>query len=141
MIDFFHKGAEMTKKVTGIAKLKGAPKVNPRPPRKITRVGTFLDEEDVVTSILLEVSDTPEARAQGLMGRKYLPPICGMLFEGLTGPGHFWMKNSQKMTKRMVTNDHEDRMVLYSGSWTHKSHAWSGERTHLGRAPGLLLLV
>lgn len=93
MIDFFHKGAEMTKKVTGVAKLKGAPKVNPRPSRKISRIGTFYDGEDAVASVLLEVADTPSARAQGLMGRESLPSICGMLFEGLTGPGYFWMKN------------------------------------------------
>ena len=93
MIDFFHKGAEMTKKVTGIARLKGAPKVNPRPSRKITCAGTFYNEDDAVTSILLEVADTPAARERGLMGREDLPSICGMLFEGLTGPGNFWMKN------------------------------------------------
>ena len=83
----------MTKKVTGIAKLKGAPVVNSRPLRKITRVGTFFDEEDAVVSVLLEVADTPEKRKTGLMGRDDIPDIYGMLFEGLSGGGFFWMKN------------------------------------------------
>lgn len=93
MIDFFHKGASMTKKVTGVAKIKGAPVVNARPLRKITRVGTFYDEEDAVRSVLLEVADTPESRKIGLMGRESIPEIYGMLFKGLSGGGFFWMKN------------------------------------------------
>ena len=93
MIDFFHKGASMTKKVTGIAKLKGAPVVHSRPLRKISRVGTFYDEEDAVVSVLLEVASTPEARKTGLMGRDDIPEICGMMFDGLSGGGFFWMKN------------------------------------------------
>lgn len=78
MIDFFHKNAAASEKAT-----KG----------KITHVAQFLDEEDTITSILLEVADTPEARRRGLMGRDELLPICGMLFEGLSGGGYFWMKN------------------------------------------------
>ena len=93
MIDFFHKGAAMTKRISGIAKIKGAPEVKSRPPRKISRIGVFQDEEDDVASILLEVADTPDARQHGLMGRKSLPSVCGMLFEGLSGGGYFWMKN------------------------------------------------
>lgn len=93
MIDFFHKGASMTKKVMGIAKLKGAPVVNARTPSKITRIGTFYDEEDAITSIFLEVADTPDSRKRGLMGREDLPSICGMLFEGLSSGGYFWMKD------------------------------------------------
>ncbi|MBQ3342390.1 MAG: DUF192 domain-containing protein [Kiritimatiellae bacterium] len=93
MIDFFHKGASMTKRITGVAKLKGAPVVNARPLRKITRVGTFYDEEDAIQSVLLEVADTPETRKAGLMGRDNVPEIYGMLFEGLSGGGFFWMKN------------------------------------------------
>lgn len=93
MIDFFHKDASMTKRITGIAKMKGAPVVNARPVRKITKIGTFFDEEDPVTSVFLEVADTPESRKIGLMGRDDVPEIYGMLFEGLSGGGHFWMKN------------------------------------------------
>ena len=92
MIDFFHKGASMTKRISGVARLKGAPEVKSRPPRRISRIGTFLDEEDSVASILLEVADTEESRRHGLMGRKDLPAVCGMLFEGLSGGGYFWMK-------------------------------------------------
>jgi len=93
VIDFFHKGASMTKRITGVAKLKGAPVVNARPLRKITRVGTFYDEEDAIQSVLLEVADTPETRKAGLMGRDNVPEIYGMMFEGLSGGGFFWMKN------------------------------------------------
>ena len=93
MIDFFHKGAEMTKKVSGIAKIKGAPTVNSRPARKISKIAEFMDEEDVVAKVLLEVASTPEERRRGLMGRESLPSVCGMLFEGLSGGGYFWMKN------------------------------------------------
>lgn len=92
MIDFFHKGASMTKRISGVARLKGAPEVKSRPPRRISRIGTFLDEEDSIASILLEVADTEESRRHGLMGRKDLPAVCGMLFEGLSGGGYFWMK-------------------------------------------------
>lgn len=93
MIDFFHKGASMTKRISGVAKIKGAPVVKSRPIRKISRIGTFFDEEDAIKSILLEVADTPDAMQHGLMGRKSLPSVCGMLFEGLSGGGYFWMKN------------------------------------------------
>lgn len=93
MIDFFHKGASITKKITGVAKLKGAPAVNARPLMKITRIGTFYDEKGAVKSVFLEVADTPDARKSGLMGRESVPEIYGMLFEGLSGGGFFWMKN------------------------------------------------
>lgn len=93
MIDFFHKGASMTKRISGVAKIKGAPEVKSRPLRKISKIGTFFDEEDSITSILLEVADTEDARKRGLMGRKDVPSVCGMLFEGLSGGGYFWMKN------------------------------------------------
>lgn len=93
MIDFFHKGAAMTKKITGIAKLKGAPVVNSRPLRKFKKIATFYRGEENITSILLEIADTEESRRQGLMGRKDLPAICGMLFEGLHDGGYFWMKD------------------------------------------------
>ena len=93
MIDFFHKGAEMTKKIQGVAKLKGAPVINSRPVRSIAKLVKFKDGEDVVARVLLEVASTPEQRRRGLMGRKNLPSICGMLFEGLSGGGYFWMKD------------------------------------------------
>jgi len=92
MIDFF-KEASMTKKITGMAKIKGAPVVNARPLRKITKIATVKDEEDEITRILLEVASTPDERRHGLMGRSDLPAVCGMLFENLSGGGYFWMKN------------------------------------------------
>jgi len=95
MIDFF-KDASFTKKVTGVAKLKGAPVVHARsssPGKKISKVATFRNGDDKVASVLLEVASTPEERKQGLMGRDSLPSVCGMLFSGLSGGGTFWMKN------------------------------------------------
>ena len=83
----------MTKKIVGTAKLNGAPIVNSRPLRKVTRVGTFYDDDEKIASVLLEVADTPDARKIGLMGREDIPEICGMLFDGLSGGGHFWMKD------------------------------------------------
>ena len=92
-MDFFHKGASMTKRVVGIAKLKNVPKIDTRQARRISKVGTFYDEEDPITSILLEVASDEGSRKRGMMGRDRLPDICGMLFEGLSGGGSFWMKN------------------------------------------------
>lgn len=98
VIDFFHKGASMTKKVTGKARMvdmKSLPDIRSKPFHKITRIGTFENGDGPVVSVLLEVADSPEARGKGLMGRteKDFPAICGMLFEGLSGGGYFWMKN------------------------------------------------
>ena len=94
MIDFFHKGASMTKRVTGTARIAGAPKVNARPARlPISKIGTFYDGEKRLGSLLLEVADSEDGRKRGLMGRADMPDICGMLFEGLSGGGYFWMKD------------------------------------------------
>lgn len=92
MIDFFRKSATMTKRVSGVASLKGAPTVNPRPQVRYTHVGTFSDDGGALASVLLEVAETEEARRRGLMGRDELPGVCGMLFRGLSGGGSFWMK-------------------------------------------------
>lgn len=105
MIDFFHKGAEMTKRITGVARLKGAPVVHERAPRRLTRLATFLDEEDVITQVLLEVADTEEERRRGLMGRTDIPPITGMLFEGLSNGGYFWMKGCRVPIDVVFLND------------------------------------
>ncbi len=93
MIDFFHKGAAMTKRITGTAKMVGAPEIHSRPKWNITMVGTFMDEGDDVSRVLLEVADTEETRRRGMMGRSNMPEVCGMLFDGLQGGGYFWMKD------------------------------------------------
>lgn len=96
MIDFFHKGAAMTKRISGEAKMVGAPEIEPRQRLqhgKVAKIGTFYDGEEPAASVLLEVADTDESRRKGLMGRSSLPDICGMLFEGLSGGGSFWMKD------------------------------------------------
>lgn len=54
--------------------------------RGVARFGT--DDKAIV---LLEVMDTAEGKARGMMGRTRTPWCCGMLFKGLTG-GFFWMK-------------------------------------------------
>lgn len=92
MFDFFRKGASMTKRISGVATLEGAPDVNPRPLRRITRVGTFRDGRKAIASILLEVASDDASRSLGLIGRDEIPEICGMLFDGLSGGGSFWMK-------------------------------------------------
>lgn len=91
MIDFFHKDAEMTKRITGTAKLKGAPT------GRLTRIATFKSGAKVLRRIFLEVADTPRARQRGLMGRTDIPTITGMLFEGLSASdgGAFWMKGCE----------------------------------------------
>lgn len=46
-------------------------------------------------SLQVEVADTPESRAQGLMHRKHLDENAGMLFIfEETSRGGFWMKNT-----------------------------------------------
>ena len=43
----------------------------------------------------IEIAETIAQRAQGLMGRKYLPMGAGMLFDfKITGPVVMWMKNT-----------------------------------------------
>ena len=105
MTDWFQKGAEMTKRISGIARLKSVPHMNVRPKRKISRIAEILDEGDVVSRLLHEVADTDESRARGLMGRKEIPRICGMMFDGLSGGGYFWMKNCLMPIDVMFIND------------------------------------
>jgi uncharacterized membrane protein (UPF0127 family) len=43
----------------------------------------------------VELADTPETRARGLMFREFMPPNHGMLFDFLTEqPVAFWMRNT-----------------------------------------------
>lgn len=47
------------------------------------------------TTVSVEVADTPETRAQGLMYRRDLAPAAGMLFLfPQASPLTFWMKNT-----------------------------------------------
>jgi hypothetical protein len=65
--------------------------VSPRPDRVITFVNTAGDE----VRLNVEVADTPDERAQGLMGRGSLAEDAGMLFiwpeDSASG---FWMKDT-----------------------------------------------
>jgi len=92
VIDFFQKGATMTKRVEGVAQLKGAPIVNARSKMCLRRVGSFMKNDELVTRVILEVADSEESRKNGLMGRPDIPAICGMQFDGLSSGGYFWMK-------------------------------------------------
>ena len=53
------------------------------------------EENDSITSILIEIADTPQAKERGLMYRFYMPENMGMLFvyseEQHLG---YWMKNT-----------------------------------------------
>lgn len=54
----------------------------------------FMNEE-TVASLNVEVVDTPEAWARGLMNREKLAPDSGMLFDfGRTTQAGFWMKDT-----------------------------------------------
>ena len=58
------------------------------------------------TELSLEVANTHEALAKGLMGREYLPPLSGMIFvyrrpRDIT----FWMKNTP-LSLDMIFLDH-----------------------------------
>ena len=85
MIDFFHKCAGMTTRISCTAKVES--------PTRLTHLAAFSDEEDLSARVLLEIADTAEKRRKGLMGRTCIPAVTGMLFEGLTNGGFFWMKN------------------------------------------------
>jgi uncharacterized membrane protein (UPF0127 family) len=56
----------------------------------------FINAEGrVLASIAIEIADTPQARATGLMGRRGLDDSMGMLFvHDVAGPKHFWMRNT-----------------------------------------------
>jgi len=56
----------------------------------------FINAEGrVLVSITIEIADTPQARATGLMGRRGLDDSVGMLFvHDTVGPKSFWMRNT-----------------------------------------------
>ncbi len=66
----------------------------------------------------VEIADTPESRAKGLMGRKNLPDDRGMLFV-FEEPGiySFWMKNTLVPLDIIWLN--EDKKVVYISKNNH----------------------
>lgn len=59
------------------------------------RLEFFNPEGRVLAAITIEIADTPQARATGLMGRRGLDDSMGMLFvHDEAGPKHFWMRNT-----------------------------------------------
>jgi len=68
----------------------------------------------------VEVAETPEERAKGLMGRKYLPSGTGMLFKMDGGPAQFHMKNTYIPLDILYLDSHgtvikKDRMHPHTG--------------------------
>ena len=83
--------ASMTKRVPAAGVLSdGTPSLFKRHETK-SKFRGFASFGDGSSSVILEVADTPELRAKGLMGREDLPACCGMIFTDLDG-GAFWMK-------------------------------------------------
>jgi len=61
----------------------------------LTRI-TFVNKDGDEIDLLVEVADTPEERARGLMFRESLPDDQGMLFVfEQEGQGSFWMKDTR----------------------------------------------
>lgn len=82
--------ADMTKKVPAAGVLSDkTPALFTR--HETSRFRGYASFGDGSSSVILEVADTPELHARGLMGRESLPACCGMIFVGLEG-GAFWMK-------------------------------------------------
>lgn len=82
--------------------------------RRYRKIAVYSDGDKRLGASLLEVADTPEARRRGLMGRKELPWICGMVFEGLSGGGYFWMKNCHIGLDVMFVDDDGTVTKVYS---------------------------
>lgn len=58
-------------------------------------VAQLIGPDSRQASIRVEIADTPDSRARGLMGRKSLGPKAGMLFVyDSPRPASFWMKNT-----------------------------------------------
>ena len=59
------------------------------------RLAFISPEGRVLASIIIEIADTPRARATGLMGRTGLNDSSGMLFvHEEDGPKSYWMRNT-----------------------------------------------
>lgn len=101
-------------------------------------------------SFAVELAETPEARAHGLMGREILAPEAGMLFI-YEAPQHvrFWMENTPLPLDMIfadgtgrVTRVHEDavpfdRTAIDGGANVRfVLEVNAGTAAHLGIAPG-----
>lgn len=52
-------------------------------------------DSSIISRIIIELAETQEEQAQGLMYRRTLPPRGGMLFvDAAESPRSFWMKNT-----------------------------------------------
>ena len=78
------------------------------------KIAVYSKEGKRLAASILEVADTPERRRKGLMGREDLPWVCGMLFEGLSGGGYFWMKNCHIGLDVMFLDDNGTVTKVYS---------------------------
>ena len=59
------------------------------------RLAFLSPEGDTITSIAIEIAETDEARARGMMGRRSLPRSSGMFFiMDTTDTTSFWMRNT-----------------------------------------------
>ena len=87
----------------------------------LLRIPLYLNDKQ----IRVEVAQTPDERAQGLMGRKVLGDSEGMLFIFETEGQHsFWMKNTP-LPLSIAFIDKDGRIVAITdmSPWTLDSHA------------------
>jgi len=71
-------------------------------------------ENDSITSIFIEIADTPQAKEKGLMHRFYMPDTVGMLFvyqeERYQG---FWMKDTHFSLDILYANKNFEIVTIY----------------------------
>lgn len=69
--------------------------LQPSPPSGLPRGELVVDMGEGEVRIDVEIAETPETKAQGLMGRQSLPPDTGMVFlEDEPVETGFWMKDT-----------------------------------------------
>lgn len=90
--------------------------------RGVARFGT---EDKAI--VLLEVMDTPDGKAKGMMGRTRTPECCGMLFKDLTG-GFFWMKGCLVPLDIVFLKDGRvSRLYTMDADGGEERHAYSSD--------------